>query len=118
MKGVHEVTEHARICSQKDLFVSEATVAELKFGVAKSERPIGNRSKLDSFLKELTILPIGVVLDVFSFEKARLYRVGLPLPDFDLLIGATAIHHNLTLVTNNTKHFARLNGIVLEDWSK
>ena len=117
MKGVLHVVTHAKDHSRRDLFISEATVAELKFGVAKSERPLRNQEHLALFMAEMTILPIGPVLDVFGFEKARLYRIGQPLPDFDLLIGATAIHHNLTLVTNNTKHFQRLEGIQLEDWT-
>ncbi len=118
MKGVIQVVKHTKDHSRRDLFISEATVAELKFGVAKSERPLRNQEHLSLFMAEMTILPIGPVLDVFSFEKARLYRIGQPLPDFDLLIGATAIHHDLTLVTNNTKHFQRLEGIKLEDWTK
>lgn len=39
------------------------------------------------------------------------------LDDFDLLIGSTAIFHNLTLVTKNVSDFDRLNGIVIEDWT-
>jgi tRNA(fMet)-specific endonuclease VapC len=37
--------------------------------------------------------------------------------DFDILIGATAIVHGLTLVTNNTRHFENISGLALEDWS-
>jgi tRNA(fMet)-specific endonuclease VapC len=55
---------------------------------------------------------------VYAKERCRLERIGRRVDDFDLLIGATAIHHGLTLVTNNTKHFQRLNGIKLEDWSR
>ena len=51
-------------------------------------------------------------LDLFAKEKARLRKLGAPIDDFDLLIGATSIQHNLTMVTNNTKHFKRINGIV------
>lgn len=54
----------------------------------------------------------------FAAEKARLAKAGQIIPDFDLLIGTTAIVHGMTLVTNNTKHFQRLKGIELEDWTK
>jgi tRNA(fMet)-specific endonuclease VapC len=40
------------------------------------------------------------------------------LDDFDLLIGATAIFNNLTLVTRNVSDFVRLDGIVIEDWTE
>ncbi|MCI1754239.1 MAG: PIN domain-containing protein [Flavobacteriales bacterium] len=118
MKGVPEVAHRAKGHSRKDLFVSEVSVAELKYGVAKSQRPLGNREHLSEFLNGISVIPISEVLDVFGFEKARLTRIGEVIPDFDLLIGATAIHHDLTLVTNNTKHFQRLNDIKLEDWTK
>jgi tRNA(fMet)-specific endonuclease VapC len=42
--------------------------------------------------------------------------MGRPVDDFDLLIGATAIVHELTLVTRNTRHFADMNGIKLVNW--
>jgi tRNA(fMet)-specific endonuclease VapC len=54
---------------------------------------------------------------LFASEKARLRKIGEPIDNFDLLIGATAVHHGLTLVTNNTKHFQRIQGIQLQDWT-
>jgi len=57
-------------------------------------------------------------LETFAKEKARLKRAGKLIPDFDLLIGTTALHHGLTLVTNNTKHMQRLEGLQLENWTK
>ncbi len=50
-------------------------------------------------------------------EKARLRKIGKPLDDFDLLIGATAIANGLIMVTNDINHFERLRGINLEDWT-
>jgi len=50
-------------------------------------------------------------------EKARIIPLGTPVADFDLLIGAAAIAHGMTLVTNNTRHFQRLKGLSLEDWT-
>lgn len=65
-----------------------------------------------------TVLPIYDSLDLFAKEKVRLQRQGNLIPDFDLLIGAITISNNLTLVTNNEKHFRRIEGIRLENWSK
>ena len=70
------------------------------------------------FLRDMEVLPISPCLPVFAAEKSRLKKLGQPIPDFDLLIGATAIHHGLTLVTNNTKHFQRIQDIQLEDWTQ
>ncbi|CAD5271102.1 Ribonuclease VapC2 [Imperialibacter sp. 89] len=99
------------------LFISEITLAELKFGVAKSAKPSRNSKALDNFLSGIQILPIFDALDTFASEKARLRKEGRIVDDFDLLIGASAIANDLTLVTNNEKHFERLKGIKLENWA-
>lgn len=53
---------------------------------------------------------------------AQIYQTlaarGELIPDADLLIAATAITHDLTLVTHNTQHFSRINALRLEDWAK
>jgi tRNA(fMet)-specific endonuclease VapC len=66
----------------------------------------------------MSIVSISEAIPTYAKERARLESMGRPLDDFDLLIGATAIAHGMTLVTNNTKHFQRLKGIRLEDWTK
>lgn len=40
------------------------------------------------------------------------------IPDFDLLIGATAVQQNMKMVTNNTKHLSKIQGIDIKDWTK
>jgi tRNA(fMet)-specific endonuclease VapC len=97
--------------------VSEITIAELKYGVARSERKEKNRQALKSFQAKTVIPPIFPALDIYAAEKARLKTTGKTLDDFDLLIGATAIHHDLTLVTRNVTDFNRLNEIKIEDWT-
>jgi len=99
-------------------FISEITLAELKFGVENSDKKEKNQKALDNFLNGLKILPIFHSLDLYAKEKARHRKTGTPLDDFDILIGVTSVTHNLTMVTNNTNHFRRLKGVVLEDWTK
>lgn len=99
-------------------FISEMTLAELKFGVENSEKREKNRKVLDNFLSGVQILPIFHSLDLYAKEKARLRKAGTPVDDFDLLIGVTSVVHDLTMVTNNTTHFKRISGIKLEDWTK
>ena len=76
-----------------------------------------NKKALDNFLTGVQILPIFHSLDLYAKEKARLQKAGTPVDDFDLLIGVTSIMHKLTMVTNNTNHFKRINAIKLEDWT-
>ena len=72
---------------------------------------------LENFLTGVKILPIFHSLDLYAKEKARLQKVGTPIDDFDILIGVTSVTHKLIMVTNNTNHFKRINGIKLEDWT-
>lgn len=97
--------------------VSEITIAELKYGVAKSTKRKENAQVLETFQAKIEVLPIFLALDVYAVEKARLKTKGTVVDDFDLLIGATAVFNKLTLVTKNVKDFDRLNGIVIEDWT-
>ena len=60
---------------------------------------------------------LGIDADIatrFGRERGRLRAVGMLIGDFDLLIGATALHHNLTLLTNNRSHFERIDGLRME----
>ena len=97
--------------------ISEITIAELKYGVAKSTNKEKNQKTLERFQSKIDILPIFPTLDIYAEEKARLKIKGRILDDFDLLIGSTAIFNDLTLVTKNVTDFERLEGIVIEDWT-
>ncbi len=99
-------------------FISEITVAELKYGVAKSTQKEKNRIILEKFQTKFSILPIYPAIDIYAEEKARLKTKGKILDDFDLLIGATAVFNNLILVTRNVSDFDRITGIEIEDWTK
>lgn len=55
-------------------------------------------------------------LETYGNLRYKLERVGLKTSDMDLLIGATAIHNNLTLVTGNVKHFERMPDLRIENW--
>ena len=60
-------------------------------------------------LPAVTILPFDLsVARVFGMIRADLERGGNILPDADLQIAATAIHHDLELVTGNIRHFERI----------
>lgn len=104
--------------SKSNLYISEITLAELKFGVENSAKSLKNRRVLQLFLNGVNVLPVTQSIDLFASEKAYLRKLGTPIDDFDLLIGVTAVNHNLTLVTNNTKHFKRIRDIDLIDWTK
>jgi tRNA(fMet)-specific endonuclease VapC len=117
MKGKFDLEVKFDKVAGNNCFISEMTLAELRFGVEKSEKPEKNKKALDNFLTGVQILPIFHSLDLYAKEKARLQKAGTPIDDFDLLIGVTSVTHKLIMVTNNTNHFKRISGIKLEDWT-
>ncbi|MDA6069590.1 PIN domain-containing protein [Flavobacterium sp. AC] len=101
----------------ENCYISEITVAELRFGAENSDDPIKSNKAVDVFFKGLTIIPIFGSIKRYATEKVRLRKIGKPINDeFDLLIGVTAIENQLILVTDNSKDFKLLNGIQMENW--
>ncbi|MNX97962.1 tRNA(fMet)-specific endonuclease VapC [compost metagenome] len=101
----------------ENCYISEITVAELRFGAENSDNPIKSNKAVDIFLKGLTIIPIFGSIKKYAIEKVRLRKIGKPMHDeFDLLIGVTAIENQLILVTDNIKDFKLLDGIRMENW--
>jgi tRNA(fMet)-specific endonuclease VapC len=100
------------------LYISEITLAELKYGVENSENKVKNKKALLNFLTGVQILPIIESLDIFAKEKSRLRKSGIIIDDFDLLIGSTGVAYDFTVVTNNNNHLGRIEDIKLEDWTK
>lgn len=117
LNGMFNLKEQIGIRGFENCAISEITIAELKYGIAKSSRREENALALESFQSQIEILPIFPALDVYASEKARLKTKGSIIDDFDLLIGSTAIFHNMVLVTKNISDFNRLSGIVIEDWT-
>lgn len=116
LKGLYNLDQKIEKAETENCFVSEITIAELKFGVENSENKERNQKTVDDFVSKFTIIPIFNSLDIYAKEKARLRKKGTPLDDFDLLIGSTAISNNLILVTRNVSDFERLDGIEIENW--
>ena len=117
IKGLYELKSKFEDVGPENCFISEITLAELKFGVAKSQTKKKNQQALENFLSGVQILPIFPALDIYASEKARLQKSGKVIDDFDLLIGTTAVSFDLVMVTNNTNHFNRIKDIKLEDWT-
>jgi len=100
-----------------DVGVSAITYCELEYGIARSQRPEKNRAALLEFLAPLEVQDFPSAAAVsFGAIRARLQAAGTPIGNFDLLIAAHALHNGLTLVTNNAREFARVPGLLIENW--
>jgi tRNA(fMet)-specific endonuclease VapC len=99
---------------------SSIVAHELWYGVAKSERIAQNASRLATFLNSaVAVLEYSVQDAQASGEiRAELERHGQRIGEYDTLIAGQAFSRNLVLVTANTREFARVKGLVVEDWTQ
>lgn len=103
--------------SQEDICISSITMAEMEYGISKSSNPDRNRLALDLFLVGINIVPFDdVAASQYGPIRASLEMQGTPIGSNDLLIAAHAKALGLTLVTNNTREFARVDGLKLDNW--
>jgi tRNA(fMet)-specific endonuclease VapC len=100
-----------------DVGVSSITVAELQFGVQKSQRPLQNQEALALFLAPLIIADFDhAAAEAYGVIRAELERQGTPIGSLDTLIAAHALSLGVTLVTNNEREFSRVPGLQVENW--
>ena len=119
LKGKLNLDEVIKDKGLENCFISEITVAELRFGAENSENPAKSNKAVDSFISGIAIIPIFGSIKRYAKEKVRLRKLGTPINDeFDLLIGVTAVENKLTLVTDNSKHFTSIAGLKIENWFK
>ena len=112
------VLERMRRFDPGDLCVSAVTLAELEYGVFNSSNPDRNQLALTLFLANIDVIPFGDDAAVeYGRIRADLRRKGTPIGANDLMIAAHAKSLGMTLVTNNTKEFSRVEGLMLEDWA-
>jgi len=99
--------------------ISIITYGELLYGAKKSMQVEKNLAVTYRIKELFTIISVDLpIIETFTDLKSKYGKVGIVIEDFDLLIAATALTNNQILVTNNTKHFDKIDGLVLENWSK
>jgi len=99
-----------------EIGLCSVVAAELAYGVAKSGS-IRNRQALDLFLAPLAILPFEeAAFWIYGDLRADLERKGTPIGSLDTLIAAHALSLQATLVTNSTREFKRVPGLLLDNW--
>ena len=116
LRNNRKVYDHIKVLSPQQVFVSDVTVAELEYGNHCSGRYEENKALLDNFLMQVNVVPFADAIPLYAKERYRLRRSGLSIMDFDLVIACTSIVNNMIMVTNNAKHFKRVEGITIENW--
>lgn len=98
--------------------ISVITYGELLFGAKKSHNIEKNLATVFRIKELFPIINIDkAIIETFSEIKVKLQKAGTPLDAMDILIAATALTMNATLVTNNEKHFGKIKGLRIENWS-
>jgi len=100
---------------KKELFISIISWAEVVYGFRKN-KSLKKAQLFKDFLQENNISIISIdqkVAEKYLDIKIDLEIKKIPLDEFDLLIAATALSNNLSLVTRNIKHFKRINNLIL-----
>jgi tRNA(fMet)-specific endonuclease VapC len=117
-KGHPRVVQKWQSTSPSEVKLSAITLFELHVGSTTSNRPDERLSQIEMFLKYIEVLPIGSVEAAIAAGLVGIQRkTGFNIGPLDSLIASTAAHHGLVLVTNNTKHFSAVPGLVCHDWT-
>ena len=117
-KGNEAIKKNLKLHLEDPLKISVITLMELYFGAYKSEKVNINLAKIRTLENTFEIIETNKnSAETYGMLKASLEKAGTPLDDFDLIIASCALAHNLTLVTNNVKHFNRIEGMKITNWT-
>ncbi len=113
-----QVVERLKGYEAGDVAVSSISVAELEYGVCKSNRPDQNRVALTEFLLPLEVVAFDEsAASHYGDIRDHLEKRGNIIGSLDLLIAAHARSLSLTLITNNLREFQRVPGLRADNWT-
>lgn len=117
LRNDEPITQHVVLAGEGHIWLCAPVKAELWFGVCKSQRVAESQVRLHRFFANLPSLPFDDdAAEHFGDIRAALARQGKSIGPYDLQIAAIARAHGLIVVTHNTREFARVLGLMLEDW--
>jgi predicted nucleic acid-binding protein len=99
------------------LAISTITLGELLTWAMRAKAPPKRLQDVEDLLKLVTVHDVTpTVARKFGEVRAGLFDAGTPVAEMDLFNGATALVHNLTVVTHNTQDYVNIPGLNLDDW--
>ena len=117
-KRPESVRARFREMEGEQLCVSAVSEAELLYGVKVKGSPRALAAMVADFLRRLTVLDWSrIAAQHYADIRVKLEQAGTPIGNMDLLIAAHARSAGAVLVTNNQKHFLRVPGLKLENWT-
>jgi tRNA(fMet)-specific endonuclease VapC len=118
LRGVGAVAARLAKHKRSELCLSAITVAELRFGADK-RRSRKIHQAIDAFLSGIDVLAFdNSAAEKFGTIAAAVATSREPIGQMDTLIAGHALAVNATLVTNNQRHFSKVNGLKIENWAQ
>ena len=116
-KGSGNVSQNLLSKSPKDIGIPTIVLFELEVGIAKSRFSRKRIKQLQDLIALVQVLPFGLKeARAAASIRAQLEKKGIGIGPYDILISGTALAHQATLVTHNTKEFSRIQKLQIEDW--
>jgi len=116
-KGMGEVANNIFATPPQEIGLPAIVLFELEYGIKKSTSPDKRIKQLDEICALITVLSFTASEAKLAARiRADLEKKGTPIGHYDLLIAATALSHQGTLITNNVKEFERLPQLKIENW--
>jgi tRNA(fMet)-specific endonuclease VapC len=113
------IVDAFRARKPEQIRVPSIVAAELVLGAYKSQSPLTAHKAVDTFLAPFEIVSFDLrSAEVYARIRSELEPKGHGIGPNDLIIAATALAHQGTLVTHNTKEFSRVPGLLTQDWTK
>ncbi len=112
LRGAPAVIERVNELLDDGIGISVIALVELYRGVPAARDPQSAKQHIEQFVARLEVVPLDKpACEIFASESVRLKSANNLIDDYDLLIGATALSRGLTLLTNNRRHFKRIEGL-------
>lgn len=109
LAGRKDTEEKIQQLDPQEIVISLITVAEVYESAFNYANPEAHIQSFRQFLNNFKLLNLNLsIMEKFAEIRAHLRRRGQTISDFDILLGATALHHDLIFLTYNKKHFERI----------
>ncbi len=117
MKGAGRVAARLARMSPAEIAIPAVVVYELEFGTMRSSDPERRRKELERLLGAISVLPFDDrAANLAAKLRYDLGQSGIAVGPIDTLIAGTVLAHGAKLISHNTREFARIPGLQVEDW--
>ena len=116
-KGLGDVSNRLLATPPGEIAIPAVVLYELEVGIGKSTSPRKRAIQLKEMTSLVNIISFGQTeAKCAASIRIKLEKQGIPIGPYDILIAASALANNSTLVTHNTREFERVSGLKIDDW--